>query len=87
MVDQFGAPINGVTIDGDDRQHDPHGTTGSDGTATVTQVPTGSVSVTASAAGLAGGDAQTVTVSANATANVDVHTAACDRGGPAGSAE
>src|SRR5687768_15060982 len=43
VVDQFDAPINGVTITAGSRT----ATTGSAGTATVTEVPTGSVSVTA----------------------------------------
>src|SRR5687767_12701743 len=66
VVDQFDAPINGVTITAGSRT----ATTGSAGTATVTQVPTGSVSVTASADGLADPPAQTVTVTEGETANV-----------------
>ena len=67
VVDQFDAPINGVTITAGSRT----ATTGSAGTATVTQVPTGSVSVTASADGLADPPAQTVTVTEGGTANVE----------------
>lgn len=67
VVDQFDAPINGVTITAGSRT----ATTGSAGTATVTEVPTGSVSVTASAAGLADPPAQTVTVTEGGTASVE----------------
>jgi hypothetical protein len=67
VVDQFDAPINGVTITAGSRT----ATTGSAGTATVTQVPTGSVSVTASADGLADPPAQTVTVTDGGTATVE----------------
>ena len=66
VEDQFGAPINGVTITAGSRS----GTTGSAGTVTVTGVPTGSVSVTAHAEGLVDPPAQTVTVPDNGTANV-----------------
>jgi Carboxypeptidase regulatory-like domain len=67
VVDQFDAPINGVTITAGSRT----ATTGSAGTATVTQVPVGSVSVTASAAGLVAPPAKTVTVTADTPATVD----------------
>ena len=62
MRDQFNAPINGVTITASIGSTTRSSTTGADGTATVTQVPTGTVSVTATAEGLTGGDAQNVTV-------------------------
>src|SRR5262245_22906323 len=65
VIDQFGAPINGVTISAGGRT----ATTGSAGTATVTQVPTGSVSVTAHAEGLVDPAPQTANVTENRTAN------------------
>jgi len=67
VVDQFGAPINGVTITAGSRT----ATTGSAGTATVTQVPTGSVTVSASAEGLVPPADQTVTVNEDATTDVE----------------
>jgi Carboxypeptidase regulatory-like domain len=71
VVDQFDAPINGVTITASIDGTTHTATTGSAGTATVTQVPAGSVSVTASAEGLVDPPAQTVTVTENGTANVE----------------
>jgi hypothetical protein len=71
VVDQFDAPVNGVRIEAEIDGSTHAATTGSDGTATVTQVPTGSVSVTASADGLVSPPAKTVNVSANATATVN----------------
>jgi len=71
VVDQFDAPINGVTITATIDTTTRTASTGSAGTATVTQVPTGSVSVTASAVGLADPPAQTVTVTQGGTANVE----------------
>jgi hypothetical protein len=70
VVDQFDAPINAVTITATIGSTTRTATTGADGTATVTQVPTGAVSVTASAEGLVDPPAQTVTVNADATATV-----------------
>lgn len=71
VVDQFDAPINGVTITATIDNTTRTASTGSAGTATVTQVPTGSVSVTASAEGLVDPPPQTVTVTENGTANVE----------------
>ena len=71
VVDQFDAPINGVTITATIDNTTRTATTGSAGTATVTQVPAGSVSVTASADGLVDPPAQTVTVTEDGTANVE----------------
>lgn len=64
--DQFNTPIEGVTITAGTRTS----TTGADGTATVAQVPTGSVSVTAHAEGLIDPPAQTVTVNEDTPAEV-----------------
>ncbi len=71
VVDQFDAPVNDVTIEATIGSTTRRATTGSDGTATVTQVPTGSVNVSATADGLVEPPAQTVTVNAGATTNVD----------------
>ncbi len=68
VLDEFDTPIGGATVTATIGTTSQTATTGADGKGTATQVPTGSVSVTATAPGFLNSAAQGVTVSANATA-------------------
>jgi hypothetical protein len=70
VEDQFGAPVAGVTITATINDTPHTATTGNDGTATVTQVPTGSVTVTASADDVVEPPPQTVELAEDETENV-----------------
>ena len=70
VLDEFDTPIAGATVTATSGTTSLTATTAADGIGTVTQVPTGSVNVTATAPGFLNSPAQGVTVNANAATAV-----------------